>query len=105
MTAMWFALAAAGGALIRHRVNLLGRAWLGTLAVNVAGALLLGYLLGSGASGDTVLVVGSAGCGSLTTFSTFALETVEARDLTRLHIVVVMIVSTLAAAAVGYGLA
>lgn len=104
MTAVWFALAAAAGAMIRHGVNLLGRAWLGTLAVNVAGALLLGYLLGSGASGDTVLVVGTAGCGSLTTFSTFALETVEARDATRIRIVAVMVVGTLAAAALGYAL-
>lgn len=102
MIAVWFALAAAGGGLLRHGVNLLGRGWLGTLAVNVVGAVALGFVLGSDASDDVRLVVGTAACGSLTTFSTFALEAVEARDATRVRIVAVTVVGTVAAAAVGY---
>lgn len=105
MIVLWFALAAAGGGLVRHGVNLLGHAWLGTLGVNVVGALVLGYLLGAGASDDVLLVVGTAGCGSLTTFSTFALETVEARDAARIRIVVLTVVGTIAAALLGHRLA
>lgn len=105
MTPVWFVLAAAAGGLVRHGVNVLGRGWTGTLAVNVVGAFVLGWLLGSGASSTTVLVAGTAGCGSLTTFSTFALDTVEARAATRITIVVATVVGTVLAATVGYGLA
>ena len=105
MTPVWFALAAAGAALVRHGVNLLGRAWLGTLVLNVVGAFVLGYVLASAASDEVRLVVGTAACGSLTTFSTFALETVEAHDAARIRIVVTTIVGTIAAASVGHWLA
>lgn len=104
MTVIWFVLAAAAGGIGRHTVNLLGRAWIGTLAINVAGSFVFGVLLGSGASGDVVLVVGTAGCGSLTTFSTFALEAVEARDATRVALVATTVVGTIAAGAAGYRL-
>lgn len=104
MTVVWFVLAAAAGGVGRHAVNHLGRAWLGTLAVNVSGAFVLGVVLGSGASGDVALVVGTAGCGSLTTFSTFAIEAVEARDATRVAIVTATVVGTIAAGAIGYWL-
>ena len=105
MTPVWFALAAGGAALVRHGVNLRGRGWIGTLAVNVAGALVLGYVLGSDAPGDVRLVVGTAACGSLTTFSTFVLETVEARDAARIRIVAVTILGTITAASIGHWLA
>ena len=105
MIAVWFALAATAGAVVRHGVNLLGRAWVGTLVLNVVGAFVLGALTGSGASADTLLVVGTAGCGSLTTFSTFALEVVEARDTTRVWIVAATVAGTILAAATGYWLA
>lgn len=105
VTGVWFAVAAAAGGLARHGVNLLGRAWLGTLAVNVAGALALGYVLGADVSNDVRLIVGTAACGSLTTFSTFALEVVEARDAVRVRIVVLNLAGTIMAAAVGHWLA
>lgn len=105
MTALWFGLAAGGGALVRHGVNLLGRGWIGTLAVNLVGSFALGWLVGAGASADTLLVVGTAGCGSLTTFSTFALETVEEHGLSRITKVSAMVVGTIAAAAIGHALA
>lgn len=104
MTAVWFCLAAAIGALLRHAVNLLGRGWLGTLAVNLVGALVLGQLLGRGVSADVALVVGTAGCGSLTTFSMFALETVEAGDTDRVLIVVATLAGSIAAGWLGYAL-
>ena len=45
----------------------------GTLLVNVVGSLLLGLLSGAGA--PVPLVVGVGGLGALTTFSTFASDT------------------------------
>lgn len=104
MTPVWFVLAAATGALVRHGVNLLGRGWSGTLAVNVVGSFVLGWLLGSGASSDTLLVVGTAGCGSLTTFSTFAVEVVEVTGPRRITVVAATVVGTVLAAAVGFAL-
>ena len=48
---------------------------LGTLAVNVSGAFLLGLLAGSALDGDARLVLGAGALGSYTTFSTWMLET------------------------------
>lgn len=104
MTALWFGAAAVSGALVRHAVNLRGRGWLGTLALNVAGSLLLGYLLGRGVGDDVALVVGTAGCGSLTTFSAFALETVETGGPDRVLIVVTTVAGSIAAAGLGFAL-
>jgi fluoride exporter len=48
---------------------------LGTLAVNVSGALVLGLLVGVSLDGDGYLLAGTAVLGSYTTFSTWMLET------------------------------
>jgi fluoride exporter len=47
----------------------------GTLAVNVSGALLLGLLTGLALEGGAMVVAGTALLGSYTTFSTWMLET------------------------------
>jgi CrcB protein len=47
----------------------------GTLTVNVSGALLLGLFTGIALTGDAMVLVGSATIGSYTTFSTWMLET------------------------------
>jgi CrcB protein len=47
---------------------------LGTLAVNVTGALLLGLLAGLAVTGTTLVLAGTATLGSYTTFSTWMLE-------------------------------
>ena len=53
----------------------------GTVAVNVAGSLVLGLTAGAlaGAPADhwLLLLVGTGFCGALTTFSTFSFETVR----------------------------
>lgn len=76
----WLLVAVGGtaGAVARH---LLGeridtRTW-DTLAVNVAGSLALGLLLGAGIDGGASLVLATGFCGAFTTFSTFAFETVR----------------------------
>ena len=47
---------------------------LGTMAVNLTGAFVLGLLRGAGVGGDGLLLVGTATLGSYTTFSTWMLE-------------------------------
>lgn len=47
----------------------------GTFAVNLAGALLLGFLAGVSLSGEALVLAGSATLGSFTTFSTWMFET------------------------------
>lgn len=48
---------------------------LGTLAVNLSGALLLGLVTGLALSGSAPVLVGAAAIGSYTTFSSWMLET------------------------------
>lgn len=79
------ALGGAAGALCRYGVNVLCVRWLeahpawGTMAVNLAGSLLLGLMagtqLGQNAFANAALAIGFMG--ALTTFSTFSLETVR----------------------------
>lgn len=53
----------------------------GTLTVNVAGSLILGFLLGARSAlrlpDEVVTLAGTGFCGALTTFSTFSFETVR----------------------------
>jgi CrcB protein len=48
---------------------------LGTLAVNVSGAVILGVITGLALGHDQALLAGTAAVGSYTTFSTWMLET------------------------------
>ena len=51
----------------------------GTLAVNVAGSLVLGAVAGLGVAGTSpvYVLVGTGFCGALTTYSTFSYETIR----------------------------
>ncbi len=60
-------------ALISSRLH--GSFPLGTFAVNITGALLLGLLTGLAVEGDALVLLGAATLGSYTTFSTWMLET------------------------------
>lgn len=81
MTALAFVVAAAFGAAARHSARMLTAMVepipAGTLAVNLVGSFLLGLVAGWDPPGATI--VGTAGLGSLTTFSTFSAEVVELR--------------------------
>ena len=48
---------------------------LGTMAVNVSGAVVLGLITGLAVGSTTALLAGTAAVGSYTTFSTWMLET------------------------------
>jgi CrcB protein len=74
VTALGFVVAAALGGVVRWRsASALGRID-GTLAVNLVGSFVLGLLVGQ--SDATTTVVGVAGLGTLTTWSTFIAEVV-----------------------------
>jgi fluoride exporter len=81
------AVGAAVGAPLRFLIDRAVQTWhdstfpFGTLMVNIAGSLLLGFLTGgfvAGALPDPVgLAIGTGLCGTLTTYSTFGYETVR----------------------------
>jgi CrcB protein len=81
--ATWAGVAVLGGAgaLLRFVVDGAvaersdGELPVGTLAVNLSGAFLLGLVAGLALTGDALLLVGTATLGSYTTFSTWMLET------------------------------
>jgi fluoride exporter len=81
--AVWAGVAVLGGAgaVLRFVVDGAvaerygGELPVGTLAVNVSGAFLLGLVAGLALSGDALLLAGTATLGSYTTFSTWMLET------------------------------
>jgi CrcB protein len=81
--AVWVGVGVLGGcgALARFGLTLLvadrlhPHLPLGTLAVNVSGAFLLGLLAGAAVDGDARMLLGAGALGSYTTFSTWMLET------------------------------
>ncbi|MGQ0841992.1 fluoride efflux transporter FluC [Actinokineospora sp.] len=113
MTALLITLGAAVGAPLRYLTDQAlrrrfgpGFPW-GTLAVNVAGSVVLGGLAGASAWVGTLL--GTGFCGALTTYSAFGYETVrllEDRAYPRAFAnVSVSLVAGVGAAALGHSLA
>ena len=83
MTVLLVALGAAVGAPLRFLTDRAVRArfgdrlpW-GTLTVNVAGSLVLGFVLGLPAPPAVAALVGTGFCGALTTYSTFSFDTLR----------------------------
>lgn len=84
MTAVWVALGAVVGAVLRFAADRAAVRWrgagtvVGILAVNVVGSLVLGAVLGArDLSPAVVALVGTGFCGTLTTFSTFGFDVVR----------------------------
>jgi CrcB protein len=81
----------------------------GTLAVNISGAGLLGFLGGLALSKDAALLAGTAFVGAYTTFSTWMLETQRLGEERRMWAasanIVVSVVLGVAAAVLGQWLA
>lgn len=71
-------LGGAAGAAARYllgtRIATPGRA---TLAVNVLGSFVLGFVTAAALDAPIALAVGTGFCGAFTTFSSFAVETTE----------------------------
>jgi CrcB protein len=97
------AVAAAAGAMVRALLSRFG--WPSTLAVNLFGSFLLGVVIGSAPGDDLLTVAGTGFCGTLTTYSTFALEADRASGRQRILIVATNVVGCVAVAAIGFGLA
>ncbi|HVD41415.1 MAG TPA: fluoride efflux transporter CrcB [Solirubrobacterales bacterium] len=113
---VWVGVAFLGGcgALARFGLTLLVADRLhphlpvGTLAVNVSGALFLGLLAGASVEGDARLLLGAGLLGSYTTFSTWMVETQRIGEAGRRRIAVTNVLLSialgLAAAALGRAL-
>ncbi|MCW2812915.1 MAG: CrcB-like protein [Nocardioides sp.] len=106
MTVLLVALGAAVGAPLRYLVaaRLDRDLPLGTLAVNVAGSFVLGVLVARSVGGAAWALLGVGFCGGLTTYSSFAVQTVRLR-WRGVAYAVVTVVASVAAAAAGYALA
>ncbi|BAH54716.1 fluoride efflux transporter CrcB [Rhodococcus opacus] len=102
-------LVAAGGALGATTRYLTGRYVdsyrsfpVATFLVNVAGCLILGLLSGASMSAQTFALLGTGFCGGLTTYSTFAVESV---GLLRIRLALTSVVYTVASVAAGLAVA
>ena len=107
MTLLWVALGAAVGAPLRYAVaHLLDRRvpW-GTVLVNVAGSFVLGLLSGSALTGAAMALLGVGFCGALTTYSAFAVQTVNRGPRIGMVNVLLTVPPALAACAAGFALA
>lgn len=114
--AAWAAVALLGGcgALARFGLTLLVADRLhphlpvGTLAVNVSGAFLLGLLAGAAVDGDARLILGAGALGSYTTFSTWMVETQRIEEAGKRQIAIANLALSIAlglgAAALGHAL-
>ena len=108
MTALLVALGASVGAPLRYLVaTRFDRERLprGTLAVNVAGSLLLGLLSGAAVDGPAMALLGVGFCGGFTTYSAFAVQTHRLGATRGAAYAAVTVGAGLAACALGFWLA
>ncbi|NBE92759.1 fluoride efflux transporter CrcB [Nonomuraea sp. K271] len=109
MTVLLIVLGAAVGAPLRYLVDRAVQArhdtvfpW-GTLTVNVAGSLLLGFLAGLPAGDGMMALAGTGFCGALTTYSTLGYETVRlVEEGARFHAVANALAGVLAGLGAAY---
>jgi fluoride exporter len=104
VTPLLVALGAAAGAPLRYWLSLRfdsddypGGTWL----ANTAGSTVLGLVVGLGADGGALALLGTGFCGALTTYSAFALQTVD-RGHRGPSYAVLTVVSALAGCALGF---
>lgn len=110
MTVLLVTLGAAVGAPLRYLIDRAVGArhdsvfpW-GTLAANVAGSGLLGFLAALPAGDGAMALAGTGFCGALTTYSTFGYETVRlAEEGARLPSLCNVVASVTAGLAAAYG--
>lgn len=102
MIVLGVALGAAVGAAIRSHMSSVG--WRATLGVNLAGSLILGFVIGLNPATEWVTVIGTGFCGALTTFATFAFEASAGSPARRSRIVAFNVVGCVAIAALGHAI-
>jgi CrcB protein len=113
----WVAVAALGGVMAIARLLLDGAVTsargsgsfpVGTLAVNLSGAVALGILAGAALSGTAYTIVAGGGIGTYTTFSTWMLESHLAGERGDARVlwanIAVSLVAGLAAVAIGHAI-
>ncbi|MET3962305.1 CrcB protein [Marmoricola sp. OAE513] len=106
MSALLVALGAAVGAPARLLAARLldGTTPWGTLTVNVLGSTLLGALVGLGADGNAMLLLGTGFCGAFTTYSAVAVQSVDRGGRRGALYAVATVVACSGAAWLGYHL-
>ena len=104
MTGLLVALGAAVGAAVRYLagVSLDRRLHWGTLAVNLVGSLVLGALVGAAVGGNELALLGTGFCGGLTTYSSFAVQSVHGGPRLGTAYVVMTVAGCLLAATLGH---
>lgn len=107
MSALLVALGAAVGAPLRYLAGL----WLdrrlhwGTLVVNLVGSFVLGLLVGAAVEGRWLALLGTGFCGGLTTYSAFAVQSVQGGRRRGSAYAVVTVAGCLALATLGNAVA
>ena len=106
MTALLVALGAAVGAPLRFACahHLDGRFPRGALLVNVAGSAVLGLCTALAISGAALALLGTGFCGGLTTYSAFAVQTVDRGTRVGAAYATATVALSLLAATLGYAL-
>ena len=105
MTALLVALGAAVGAPLRYVLSRRDGVFpVGMLAVNVVGSGLFGAFAAMSLSGAWWALLGTGFCGGFTSFSTFAVQSVERPARTATAYVVATAVLSVGACAAGWGL-
>ncbi|GCE37556.1 fluoride efflux transporter CrcB [Rhodococcus sp. USK10] len=102
MTVLLVALGGALGATTRYLAGRYVGSYrsfpVATFVVNVAGCLILGLLSGASMPAQTFALLGTGFCGGLTTYSTFAVESV---GLLRIRLALTSVVYSVASVAAG----
>ena len=104
MTGLLVALGAAVGAPVRYLAGhvLDARLHWGTLLVNLVGSALLGALAGDAVRGHWLALLGTGFCGGLTTYSAFAVQSVNGGPRRGSAYVVMTVTGCLLAATLGH---
>lgn len=98
---LFVGIGGAAGSMMRYAVTLLtarlhGTANVATLLVNVAGSMLMGWLMAHGVQGSRWMLFATVGlCGGFTTFSTFSMQTVTLLDRGRISMAFAYAAATL----------
>ena len=106
MTALLVALGAAVGAPLRYAVaHTLDDRWpSGTLLVNSLGSLLIGFFASLALGGQAWALLATGFCGGLTSFSAFAVQSVERGPRLGATYAVATLVLALSSCALGFAL-